>query len=83
MLDNSEFPRSILKRYEEEDAHVVKDDLGKKENFEVVRASILAKEEVTKSSGDVLKRSLLRHDPDKLAWEIVKIIKENDLSVSI
>ena len=83
LLDNSEFPRSILKRYEEEDAHVVKDDLGKKENFEVVRASILAKEEVTKSSGDVLKRSLLRHDPDKLAWEIVKIIKENDLSVSI
>ncbi len=83
LMDRSEYSKEILKKYEEEDAHPVKDDLGENEHFEVVRAKILAEEEFTKSSGDVLKRSLLRHDPDKLAWEVVKIIKERDLSVSI
>ena len=37
-------------------------------------------EEIEKASGDVVKRSLLRHDPDKLAWEIVKITKEVELN---
>ncbi|OGC47291.1 hypothetical protein A2886_03625 [candidate division WWE3 bacterium RIFCSPHIGHO2_01_FULL_42_13] len=83
LLDDSEFPKDVLKRYEAEDAYVVKDDLGKKEDFEIARASVLAKEEFVKNSGDLIKRSLLRHDPDKLAWEVVKIIKEHDLSVSI
>ena len=57
--------------------------IRKKEDFEIARASVLAKEEFVKNSGDLIKRSLLRHDPDKLAWEVVKIIKEHDLSVSI
>lgn len=83
LLNSSEYPNKILKRYETEFAYPVKGKLKGFKESDVVKANLLAEEVVKKSSGDVVKRSLLRHDPDKLAWEIVKIIKERDLSVSI
>jgi uncharacterized cofD-like protein len=83
LMYSDEFPKRILKKYEGEKAYPVKDDLKSFKKSEVIHAKLLAQEEIKKPSGDVLKRSLLRHDPDKLAWEIVKIIKETDLSISI
>ena len=83
IIDRSEYPKSILKRYEAEFAYPVEDDLGDGDPWEIVRANLLTGHEIKKPSGDVLKRSLLRHDPDKLAWEIVKVIKERDLSVPL
>lgn len=83
LLNSSEYPKKILKRYEKEFAYPVKGQLSGYKKSAVVKANLLAEEVVKKPSGDVLKRSLLRHDSDKLAWEIVKIIKERDLSVSI
>jgi len=64
----------ILRRYKEEQAEPVKDDLEGKFPFRVIRANIVSGEEVKKIAGDNLKRSMLRHDPQKLAKEILKLI---------
>jgi len=60
----------------------VVDDLTN-DDYEVVRASMLVPKMVKKPSGDVVRRSLIRHDPERLAWEIVKVIKEADLSFKL
>ena len=80
ILNNANLPADILKKYEEENDFPVSDDLTGYLPYKVARANILVPEEIEKSSGDVVKRSLLRHDPDKLAWEIVKITKEVELN---
>ena len=80
ILNNANLPADILKKYKEENDFPVSDDLTGYLPYKVARANILVPEEIEKSSGDVVKRSLLRHDPDKLAWEIVKITKEVELN---
>lgn len=64
----------ILRRYKEEQAMMVEDDLGADEDFKVIRADLLSPVEVGKVAGDGLKRSLLRHDSQKLAKEILKFL---------
>lgn len=83
LVAENSFSKKILKKYKEEHDFPVKNDLQKFKRSKVIVGDLIAREEIKKPSGDVLKRSLIRHDPDRLAWEIVKIIKENDLSVSI
>lgn len=73
-VNTTPLPWEILQKYEEERGFPVEDDLEESEEFKIVRTDLLAAEEVKKPSGDVLKRSLIRHDGDKLAWEIMKII---------
>jgi len=81
VIVNSEpLPDEILLKYEEEQDFPVEDDLEDGNGYKVVRAKILAPEEIEKPSGDIVRRSLVRHDSDKLAWEIVKITKETELA---
>jgi len=67
---NRDIPKSILKRYEEEKAKLVEDDL-KESYFKIIRADFLSPVEVKKAAGDSLKRSILRHDSGKLAKVIL------------
>jgi uncharacterized cofD-like protein len=83
LVNSIELPERILKKYKEEKNFPVKDNLKKKEDFEVIRADVLVPREIQKREGDAVRRSLIRHDPDKLAWEIVKIVKETDLTTQI
>jgi len=69
LLNTTPLPKEILSAYKEERDTPVEDDLG--DDSRVVRADLLASETVTKPFGDVLKRSLIRHDSDKLA-EVIK-----------
>lgn len=75
---NLKIPRSILKRYKEEKAGLVEDDLDKS-YFQTIRADFLSPVEVEKATGDVLKRSLLRHDSEKLAKEILKLLHTSEI----
>lgn len=83
LINNADYPERILKEYKKEFDYPVKDDLNKNTSFEVVRANILVPRKIKKSKGDAIRRSLMRHDPDKLAWEIVKIVKESNLQVQL
>lgn len=67
--DNANFPKQVLKRYELENSSPVVDDLGK--SNKVVRADLVSDEVYEKPDGDKLKRSLIRHDSEKLARNIV------------
>lgn len=74
LINSEKLPERILADYEEEKDFPVKDDLEENSNYEVIREDILVPKKIKKVSGDTVRRSLLRHDPDKLAWEIIKII---------
>lgn len=72
-INNASFPADVLERYKEEQDEPVRDDL-KNDGYKIVRTDLLASSPVKKAAGDVLKRSLIRHDPDKAAKAIMEII---------
>jgi len=71
---SKEFPEGILDRYKLEKAKPVADDLKDTKLMKVIRDDFISGEVYEKPSSDKLKRSLIRHDPDKLAKAIVKIV---------
>lgn len=67
-------PKSLLKRYEEEKAKEVKDDLNGRDGLKVLKRSLISSKVYSKPKSDKLKRSLIRHDSDKLAKAIVSLL---------
>lgn len=65
LMNDNNLPKDILERYEAENAFAVKDDLNDENG--VLRRDLLAREEIVTPKGDVLKRSLIRHDGLKIA----------------
>jgi uncharacterized cofD-like protein len=65
----------VLKRYELEKAKPVEDDLDsfKGPSMQVIRKDIVSNWVYEKSESDKLVRSLIRHDCEKLAKELVKL----------
>jgi uncharacterized cofD-like protein len=63
------FPKWVMARYKQEKACLVKDDLTAKE-ARVVRGNFVSGKIYKKAKGDKLKRSLIRHDPLKLAKKL-------------
>ena len=75
LINNSnDFPKGILERYKEEKAHPVLDDLENENEYKVIRKDFLSSKIYSKNLTDKLKRSLIRHDSDKLAKAIVDLI---------
>ena len=68
------YPKGVLARYHEEDAYPVKDNLGNEGKVKIVRGDFIPKVVYEKPTSDRLIRSLIRHDPDKLAKAIVGIL---------
>lgn len=67
------FPEGVLKRYQEEKSIPVIDDLAKCP-VKVIRADLLSSAIVEKQKADSLKRSIIRHDSQKLAQELLKLV---------
>ncbi len=74
LFNTGKFSTKILEKYKKDDELPVKDGLDKLKGRKIVRADFLGKKEVKKVSGDVLHRSLIRHDPDKLAKVLIGLI---------
>lgn len=74
IFNSGKLPTIIVRKYQKENEHPVVDDLGVNGNRKIIKADLLAREEVKKVSGDVLKRSLIRHDPKKLAKVLVRLL---------
>jgi uncharacterized cofD-like protein len=77
IVNSKKIPQSLIERYENVDkAKPIEDDVGG--NFRrarIIRADILSDAIYEKPKSDNLERSLVRHDPDKLANVIYKIVK--------
>ncbi len=67
ILNTASIPEPVLQRYTEAGEHVIEDDLSEFDGVRIVRDDVLSDTIARPNPGDVLKRSLLRHDPDKLA----------------
>ena len=73
LINNRPIPKKILGIYKKEKGSPVRDDLGN--DPRVLRKDVLNKQLVVKKKGDAVERSLIRHDSQKLAKELVKLIK--------
>ena len=67
------FPRGIMARYKQERAFLIKDDLTAKD-AKVVRGNFVSNKIYNKAKGDNLKRSLIRHDPEKVARKLISLL---------
>ena len=52
-------------------------NIKKSNGYNVVRTNLIGTSKVTKEKGDTLKRSFIRHDPDKLGKELYAIIRKD------
>jgi uncharacterized cofD-like protein len=68
------YPVGILKKYAEEKAFPVKDDLGRGRDYQVIRKDLVSTVAAQKRKGDKLRRSIIRHDPQKLAKALMALI---------
>jgi len=70
--------KAVAKAYAREEADWVKDNLDEvaktNDSWQVIRGRLLAKGRVEKEKGDKLARSMVRHDPDKLAKILVELL---------
>lgn len=75
LVNTTEFPSDLLKKYEEDKEFPVKLKAMPQVD-EVIEVDMLATEAVQTATGDVLKRSLIRHDSRKLARTLVNIVQK-------
>jgi len=73
LMNDEKLPKSILNKYAKEGGYAVMNDMIEDER--VVSSPMIAGEVFKNKKGDVLKRSMIRHDGDKLASEVYKIVQ--------
>jgi uncharacterized cofD-like protein len=73
LVNTAPFPPDLLKKYEADGEFPVRLD-EEPRGTTVLSADLLATEEVQTAKGDVLKRSLIRHDSRKLARKLMDIV---------
>ncbi len=73
MTNSKALPEDILKKYKNEQSSPVASDF-KKEYFRVIKSNFVGEKEFKKVAGDTLKRSFIRHNPDKLAKIIISLL---------
>lgn len=72
VINNEKIPENIIKKYQKEHEHPVENDLTSKD-FKLIIKPLIKIFDVQEKA-DSIKRSLLRHDSQKLAQELMKII---------
>jgi len=75
VLVNKKTPKKeTLAWYKDFDEHQVEDDLSDKREFQVVRKNLIKDVVVDAEPADGLRRSIIRHDSEKLAKAIMEIL---------
>lgn len=81
LVNNEALPKGILRKYKSEEGYAVENDM--KNDSRVISSPMLAGEIIKTKSGDTLRRSMIRHDSDKLAEEVYKLVSgSNPLTTS-
>jgi len=77
LINTTPLPKQALNVYEKTHEYPVKDDLRDSSRYSILRADMASDEIMKKTNSDVLIRSLIRHDSDKIANVIVSIINNS------
>lgn len=77
IINNSAVDKEIIEWYKGSGEVLIEDDL-KEKDYHVVRADLIGNTKYKKSVADSLKRSVLRHDSDKLARVVMSIVTERE-----
>jgi len=72
--NDAKFPKEALDWYKKVNTIPVVDDLGEPQKPKVIRASLFDKTIHQKAKSDLLVRSLIRHDPARLAKEVINLL---------
>jgi uncharacterized cofD-like protein len=74
IVNNAELPLDLTKKYANEKWEMVEDDLGDSNGIKIIHDKMwLEGTEFKRVSSDVIPRSFIRHDPQKIAEIIVKL----------
>ena len=74
LVNSRPISKADLRKYERENEFPVIDDL-EDNYFKIIRGDFLSEKETKKVAGDILKRSLIRHDSNKLAKTIINLCR--------
>lgn len=74
LMNRGKVPTRALNWYKKVNAELVKDDLKNTRDFKVIREDFVHNKVHKKQESDLLTRSLIRHDPDKLAKAIISLL---------
>ncbi len=74
VINNKSIPDKIIKRYKKYHAQPVINDLNSSVKFKIIEDDLISSDLIRRVKGDKLHRSLIRHDPDKLACICMKIL---------
>ncbi|MCL5004165.1 MAG: YvcK family protein [Patescibacteria group bacterium] len=74
LVSTSRIPANIANAYRREKSEPPLDDLVESGSLTVVRADLAGKSVIKRVAGDELRRSFFRHDEDKLARALIKML---------
>lgn len=74
LVNNGKIPERAIIWYKKVHAEPVRDNLELKTGIKVVRGDFVHSKIHKKADSDILTRSLIRHDPDKLAKAIISLL---------
>ena len=80
LINNGEIKKELIEKYIEDGENLINDDF-KKEDKRILRKDIVANTEYVKDRGDTLKRSLVRHDPEKMGSILYQLFRGRILSL--
>jgi uncharacterized cofD-like protein len=72
--ENTNYQKEVLFRYKQEKAFPVDDNLGMGNGYQVIREDLFSPSLHQKAKGDNLRRSIIRHDPHKLASALLRLV---------
>ena len=75
LINSKQIPSLSVGKYKKQNESPVLDDF-KDDYFKVIRRDLLSQKETKKIPGDILKRSLIRHDSRKLAKSLINLCKQ-------
>ena len=72
LVNEGKIPKEAYQRYIDDGENLIINDLDEPGKRNVIKADLVANDEIKKDKGDTLKRSLVRHDSQKLAETLYK-----------
>ena len=75
VVNSAAIPKKLVNSYRKQHEFAVEDDLGRGGGRKVIRKPLIRESAVSRQEGDIVPRSYLRHDPEKLRKVLKEIIQ--------